>query len=153
MSYNSLLKESEELGLIVKEVNLRTRDGRCKGNRIAINKCLSNSAKHCVLAEEISHFLFTCGDITNEKEISNLKQEIFARRWAHKKLVSFESLIEAYKLNIKDKFELCEYLNITTEFLDEALMHYKQKYGPYHIFNDYVIYFEPFGILSTNFNI
>ncbi len=38
MSYEELLREADKLGIIVKELNLKTRKGRCCGKRIAIDK-------------------------------------------------------------------------------------------------------------------
>lgn len=40
MDYEYLLKEADNLGVIVKEANLITKDSYCKGIRIAINKKL-----------------------------------------------------------------------------------------------------------------
>ena len=52
MGYENLLNECSNLGIKVKEVVLKSSDGRCKGNRIAINKNLSTQTeKKCVLAE------------------------------------------------------------------------------------------------------
>ena len=47
MSYEELLREADKLGIIVKELNLKTRKGRCCGNKIAIDKKLSIKEKAC----------------------------------------------------------------------------------------------------------
>ena len=54
-TYEYLLTEAEDEGLIVKELPLRGYDGRIKGNRIAISKSLTQTEKYCVLAEELGH--------------------------------------------------------------------------------------------------
>ena len=74
MTYDELLIEADKLGIIVKELDLKTRDGHCKGNKIAIHKNLSNYEKACVLAEELGHYYLTVGDIKNQKDINNKKQ-------------------------------------------------------------------------------
>jgi len=39
--------------------------------------------------------------------------------------------------------ELAEHLDVTEEFLKEALDKYRSKYGCYATVDNYVIYFEP----------
>lgn len=153
MTYDELLIEASSINVDVKEKTFHSKaKGLCFNNRIAINdKIETSNEKNCVLAEELGHYHTSFGDIIDLDDTINKKQEIVARRWAHNKLVSFENLIKAHKLNIKDKFELCEFLNITTDFLDEAIEHYKQKYGAYHIVDNYIIFFDPLGILFFAF--
>lgn len=147
MTYENLLDECNLLGVKVKEVNLKSSDGRCSGNRIAINKSLkTNTEKKCVLAEELAHYKLTVGDITDLSKIENMKQELIARRWSYTKLVGFTRLIEAHKARIKEH-ELAEYLGVTEEFLYEALEYYKSKYGLFHQIDNYIIRFEPLGVL------
>lgn len=145
MEYTTLLSEATSLGLIVKEANLKTSDGLCKGNRICINRnILLSSHKLCVLAEEIGHYFTTVGNIINQNDIYNAKQEKIARRWAHDKLIGLLAIAEAYEKGIRCKFELAEYLNVTVSFLDEAVANYKQRYGPQIEVSDYLFTFEPF---------
>ena len=95
MNYENLLIEADKLGVIVKEFKLRTVDGKCYGNRIAINSSLTQEEKACVLAEELSHYLFTVGDITDQTNPSNRKQELIARRKSYEKLVTPEDIINS----------------------------------------------------------
>ena len=45
--------------------------------------------------------------------------------------------------------ETAEYLEVTEEFLLEALQYYKGKYGRYVTIDNYAIYFEPtLGVLE-----
>lgn len=144
MDYNTLLEEALKNSINVKELDLKARDGLCYGNRIAISKRLkTNKEKYCVLAEELGHHYLTVGDITNQKEINNRKQEYKARRWAYEKLVGIVSIINAFEKGIRTKYDLSEYLNITEQFLDEAIKHYKEKYGLYYEIDNYLVYFEP----------
>ena len=53
-------------------------------------------------------------------------------------------------LNDADKSNVivAEHLNITEEFLVDCLNYYKEKYGLYVRQDNYLIYFEPLGILN-----
>lgn len=143
MTYDELLIEADKLGIIVKELDLITRDGHCKGNRIAIDKNLSNYKKACVLAEELGHYFLTVGDIRNQKIINNRKQELLARRWGYNKNVGLLGLIKAFEHGCANRYEIAEYLNITVEYLNEAIEYYSSKYGVMHKIDDYIIYFSP----------
>lgn len=150
MNYDSLLEEAFEYGIKIKEINLKTSDGMCCGNRIAINKRLkTDREKYCVLAEELGHYHLTIGDISDQKKITNRKQEKIARNWAYKKLVGITELINAFNKGVKHRYELAEYLNVTEEFLDEAIQYYREKYGLCYEIDNYLVYFEPrLGILK-----
>lgn len=149
--HRALLYEAEKEGIEVVYLPLR---GRIKGlyynNVIALNKNIDTTAeKTCILAEELGHYYTTAGNILDQKKIQNRKLERRARAWAYKKLVPLYKLVEAYKDGIKNRFELAEYLQVTEEFLDEALKYYKEKYGMYYRLGKYWICFEPLGILET----
>ena len=152
MTHEELLEDCRCLGIKVKELNLRSSDGRVNGNRIAINKNLSTTVeKKCVLIEELGHYLTTHGNILNQENILNIKQELFARKWAYEKLIPLESLISAFELGLKTRFEISEYLNVTEEFLDNVINHYRIKYGTYRHVGKYIIYFEPNLIIGKSF--
>ena len=71
MDYESLLKESDTLGLIVKEKPLKFNDGRIKGCKIAIRKDIPTSIeKACVLSEELGHYYTSSGDILNQHDMA-----------------------------------------------------------------------------------
>lgn len=149
MNYEYLLKEANTLGVLVKEANLITKDGYCKGARIAINnKLLTDKEKKCILAEELGHFHKTVGNITDQSKINNRKQEIIARRWGYEKLISIENLIDCYKKRIPNKYEIAESLGVTEEFLNEALSYYNVKYGGYCKIDNYIISFDPLWIIE-----
>jgi IrrE N-terminal-like domain len=143
LTYEELLVEADGLGITVKEVNLKTRTGYCYGKRIAIHKNLSNYEKVCVLAEELGHYHLTVGDITNQENINNRKQELLARRWGYDKNIGLLGLIRAFENRCSNRYEIAEYLNITVEYLNEALEYYTSKYGLMHSIDNYIIYFSP----------
>ena len=79
----------------------------------------------------------------------NRKQERCARAWGYEKLVGIIRLIEAFKAGVKNRYELSEYLNVTEEFIKEALEYYKQKHGLYFKIDNYVVYFDPLVVMEV----
>lgn len=148
MTYEDLLKEAELNGLIVKEKPLRAYKGRIKGNRIAIKKDLSNTEKGCVLIEELGHYYTTVGDILDQSRIENKKQERRARAWGYDRLIGLTGIINAYKDGCRNRYEIAEYLNVSEEFLEDAIKYYHEKYGLYYEVDNYIVYFNPLGIVE-----
>ena len=129
MTYEELLIEAEELGIIVKECSMKTKDGQCYGNRIAINKNLSNIEKACVLAEELGHYHLTVGDILEQEDNSeNYKQELLARRWGYEKNVGVLGILNAFNNGCRTRYEVADYLDVTIDYLNEAIEYFSQKY-------------------------
>ncbi len=148
LNYELLLSESDKLGLIVKEKPLKYNNGRIKGNRIAIRKDMNTAEKACVLAEELGHYYTTVGNILDQNKVNNRKQELKARIIAYDKMIGLIGIVDAYKAGCRNKFEISEYLGVTEEFLIETLNHYQSKYGLHASVGNYVIYFEPLGVLE-----
>lgn len=129
VTYEELLMESSENNIITKEKNLPVSKGRIKGNRIAISKNLTEPEKKCVLAEELGHYYTGTGNILDQSSVSNRKQEMHGRVHAYNKLIGLIGIIDAYKANCQSLAESAEHLNVSEDFLDEALLYYKGKYG------------------------
>nr|DAJ03031.1 MAG TPA: IrrE protein [Caudoviricetes sp.] len=102
--------------------------------------------KACVLAEELGHYYTTTGDILDQSEISNKKQERTARLWAYNKMITVEKLLAAKEAGCQNGYEIAEYLEVTEEFLKEAISCYGAKYGKGFQKDQYIILFEPFNI-------
>lgn len=144
MTYDELLVEAETKGLTVKEKPLQYNNGRIKGNRIAIREDIETTIeKTCILAEELGHHYTTVGDILDQSEVDERKQELQARAWAYNKLIGLDGIIEAYLHGCQDLCETAEYLEVTEEFLNDALLHYKSKFGTHVKTDEYIIFFEP----------
>lgn len=143
MEYTELLTEADNLSLITKDKPLRAHDGRIKRNRIAIRKDMPEVQKKCVLAEELGHFHLNTGDILDQSSTSNRKQEYKARLWAYNKLIGLSGIVSAYKAGCRSATDVAEHLDVTEEFLNEALSCYRQKYGVCAKIDNYIIYFEP----------
>ncbi len=152
MTYEKLLDEAQSEGLIVKEKYIPGYGGRIYKNRIAIhNEIRTSSEKSCVLAEELGHHYTTVGDILDQSSVSNRKQELQARMWAYNKLIGLMGIIKSYEHGCQSYHEMAEYLDVTEEFLKDALERYRQKYGMYTVVDNYIIYFEPgLGVVKMN---
>ncbi len=149
ITYEQLLMEADSKGLITKEKNLPISKGRIKGNRIAIKRGMTEMEKKCVMAEELGHYYTGTGDILDQSSVSNRKQEMHGRIYAYNKLVGLMGIIDAHKHHCQNLFETAEYLDVTEEFLSDALNYYKAKYGKGVSIDNYVIYFEPcLGVLE-----
>lgn len=125
MLYETLLDEAYMEGLVVKEKPLRFNDGRIKGNRIAIRKSLDTSRqKACILAEELGHYHTTVGNILDQSDANNRKQEYSARRWAYQRLVPEENIRFAIADGHIEIWDMAEYLEVDEVFLRDALKFY-----------------------------
>lgn len=149
MTYEELLIETEMHGLIVKEKPLKAYKGRIKGNRIAIKKDLNNADKKCALVEELGHYHTNIGDVLDQSDVRNRKQERQARAWGYRKLVGIIDLINAYKAGVRNRFELAEYLDVTEEYIEEVLKYYSQKYGQFYVIDNYAVYFDPLAVMEV----
>ena len=152
--YEKLLDDANKEDVIVIESYNFTSD-RLKGlycdGSIALNKELKTEPeKKCVLAEELGHHYTTSGNIIDIKNTENRKQEHRARVWAYRKALSLSDLVSAYKRGCKNRYEIAEYLNVTESFLSDAIEHYKSEYGLCTKIDNYIIYFEPLGVLELN---
>lgn len=151
MDYDNLMIEVENEGIKLYENN---RIGRYKGlyfnNTITLNTNINTLAeKKCVLVEELGHHHRTAGDIIDQSDIRNVKQEKIARAWGYEKLVSVLDIINAFKNGISNRYEFAEYLGVTEEFLEDVIEHYRTKYGLLLKVGNYVIYFNPLSVLEV----
>ena len=150
MDYEALLEEADSHQLKVKEKALKQYNGLIVGNKIAIRKDIeTETEKSCVLAEELGHYYTTTGNILDQSKPENRKQERHARLWAYEKMITLSKLAEARKSGCRNRYEIAEYLDVTEEFLQEAVDSYKEIYEVgYHQYGDYLICFEPLNIYS-----
>lgn len=144
MNYESLLMEADSHQLIVKEKPLKAHDGRIKGKRIAIRKTILTTAeKSCVLAEELGHHYTSAGNILNQSDTMNRKQEYRARLYGYNLKVGLMGIVRAYEKGCRNLYEMAECLDCTETYLVEALKCYRSKYGKFVTVDNYIIYFIP----------
>ena len=153
MLFDKLLKESEKLGIEVREHKFKS--SRLKGlyvdNVITLNpNGITNLAeKVCVLAEEIGHHQTSYGYILDQSDVRSRKQELRARAWAYERLVPFSEIVRAYKAHAKGKYEIAEFIGVTEDFLEQSIQRYRDKYGIFAQYGDrYLIYFDPLGVVE-----
>ena len=141
----------EEMQILHDDLNIVEMDlsevsglkGLYVNGRIAINAKMSDTEKACVLAEELGHHYTTYGNILDQSNTSNQKQELRARAWAYNKQIGLLGLIRAYEHGCRNRFEIAEYLEVTEEVLEECISYYRKKYGIYQSVDNYIIYFVP----------
>lgn len=142
--YEELLEEVDDNGLIVREKPLSSSNGRIYKNRIAIsNKLRTTTEKACVLSEELGHHYTSVGCILDQADSQNRKQERQARLWAYNKQIGLRGLIRAYEHGCRSRHEIAEFLEVTEEFLQNAIDCYRDKYGICASVDDYYIMFIP----------
>ena len=146
MTYENLLIEAEMKGIRVKEVNMYPKlKGLYKNNKILINlKATTDIEKKCILSEEIGHHETSYGNILDDNEIVNRKQEVKARRWAYEHTVKINNIIAAYEYGANSTFEIAQYLETTEIFLIDAIENYKKRYGNFLELENHFIYFVPY---------
>lgn len=144
-SYEYLIDECYKQGVKVIEKKFKSKaKGLWKNNKIGISNDIStNTEKLCVLAEEYAHYLTSSGNILDLSDISNLKQENEARSYAYEKLCSIPKIVHAIRNGANNKYEIAEYLNVTDNFLADAIKHHKCKHGLFYKHEDILISFEP----------
>ncbi len=142
-TYEELLIEADSHNLVTKEKPLRASKGRIKGNRIAIQKGLTEAEKKCVMAEELGHYYTATGNILDQSSISNRKQELRGRIMAYDRLIGLIGIIQAYQRRCRNLSEMAEHLEVPEEFLNDALSYYRNKYGIFTQVDHYLIIFEP----------
>ena len=149
MNYEQLLTAANQEGLLVKEQPLTEHDGLIRGSRIAIRKDIETQAeKSCVLAEEIRHYRTSSGNILDQNKVESRKQEYRARLYGYNLKIGLAGLSRAYEARCRNRYEMAEYLDVTEEYLEEAIDCYKAKYGLYASVDNYIIYFEPFAVMK-----
>ena len=119
-------------------------DGLYCDGTIAINSSIESTRKKAdVLAEEMGHHFTSVGDIIDLSEAQNRKQERQARLWAYNKRIGLNGIIRAYEAGCASRYEVAEFLEVTEEFLEDAIQCYREKYGTCVSIEKYTIYFIP----------
>lgn len=118
---------------------------------IALERKMSQTEKSCVLAEELGHYYTTSGNILDQTDVSNRKQEYRARLYGFNLKIGLMGLIRAFEHGCRSASDIAEYLDVTEEYLKEAVDCYRSKYGVYTTVDNYVVYFTPtLGVLKID---
>lgn len=146
--YEKLQEQACKEGIDIDIVDYNFQSDRIKGlycdGMVAIsNKIDTSVEKACVLAEEIGHYHTAVGDITDQSDVENRKQELKGRLWAYNQQIGLIGLVNAYKQGCHSRHEAAEYLGVTEEFFQDAIDRYRSKYGVCAEVDNYVVFFEP----------
>lgn len=141
--YEKLSSEAQANGLEVIELPLEHSDGMVCGNLIGIREGQTSAEKACVLAEELAHARYTVGNILDQNDVSNQKQEHLARVATYDRMIGLARLVEAFRHGCRNQYEMAEYLDVTEKFLRDALECYREKYGTATTCDGFTIRFEP----------
>ena len=148
LTYDNLLLEADRQGIYTYEKLMPQKlKGLYKDKVICINKrILTSIEKACILSEELGHYHTSSGNILNQKDIRNCKQEYRARSWGYEYLIPLSKIIEAGQAGIEGRHCIAEWLEVTEEFLQLTIEYYQRKYGLYISYQNYLLYFEPLSI-------
>ena len=146
---NELTKYEEIINEFYQDVDVVEYDFRSDNIKglysdgvIAINNKLTTLEKTGTVAEEIGHHFTSHGDIIDISSVSNQKQELKARMWGYNKLIGLQGLVSAFEHHCKNIFDVADYLNVTVNYLKEAIRAYQNKYGNYVELDNYTIHFN-----------
>lgn len=153
MTYEDLQIQHDNLNIIEMDLSkIQGLKGLYIDGNIAIDKKLSSNEKACILAEELGHHYTAVGNILDQSNVSNCKQERAGRLWAYDHLIGLSGIIQGYHARCRNLHELAECLGVTEDFLQDALKCYKEKYGIMTQQDGYIIMFEPTLAVIEKFN-
>lgn len=117
------------------------------GDMILLNQNLeTDRERKCILVEEMGHHYKTVGDITDQLKLVNRQQELRARQWGYERLVPLSAIVQAYHARVKGRYEIAGYLDVTEDFLQASVNRYRDRYGLFTFWSNYIIYFDPLGV-------
>ena len=91
---------------------------------IWINRDMPEYRRYCTLAEEIGHYETSVGNILEQDDANNRRQENVARKWAYEEILPLENILFAAQDGHKEIWDMAEYLEVDEDFLKGALKHY-----------------------------
>lgn len=153
--YEKELQAAYDEGLDVKEKNLKSDSAALiLNNKVAINTRILSTTKEkaCALAEERGHYHTSVGNILDLTIQENQKQEYKARLWGYDNKIGLYGLIRAFESFRVSTEEIADFLNVTEEYLLEAIDCYHSKYGTYVRIDNYGIIFEPYFFIMRYFD-
>ena len=110
---------------------------------IAIHTGMNAAQTADTLAEELEHHYTSFGNILDQSDANSRKQERLARFRAYNRRIGLSGIIQGYRHHCRSRHELADCLDVSEEFLAEALECYREKYGLYVESDGYVIKFDP----------
>ena len=99
-------------------------DGLYADDCIWINGNMPECRRYCILAEEIGHYETSVGDILDQTNTNNRRQERAARKWAYEEILPVENILFAAQDGHTEIWDMAEYLEVDEAFLKDALRYY-----------------------------
>lgn len=151
MEYEALLKVAEQQGICTFEKLMpQGIKGLYADKIIWINKRLSSTERTSILAEELGHYFTSDGNILDQTDIRNRKQELRARQWAYHCMLPLDRIVQAHHDRISGRYDLADYLGVTEEFLQAAINRFTAKHGLSIKADDrHIIVFNPLGVIEV----
>ncbi|HDT6177831.1 TPA: ImmA/IrrE family metallo-endopeptidase [Staphylococcus aureus] len=147
-NYEQLLMENQHIKIKDNVKLPKGYDGVCTDFIILIDKNLSETRKAEVLYEELAHHKLTYGNILDQSKFNNRKFENYARRHGFISAVPLREIVEAHNYGVQNLYELSEYLQLSEEYILEAIEQYKKIYGIGTHYGEYSITFEPLRVFK-----
>ena len=152
MTYEELKTKHKDLNIVEMDLSeVKGLKGLYFDGNIALERKMSQTEKSCVLAEELGHYYTTSGNILDQTDVSNRKQEYRARLYGFNLKIGLMGLVRAFENGCRSASDVAEYLDVTEEYLKEAVDCYRSKYGVYATVDNYAVYFTPaLGVLKID---
>lgn len=97
---------------------------------IAVSMRLDTTAEQAaVIAEELGHHMTASGNILDQNDASNRKQEMKGRAWSYDRLIGRSGIARAIEAGCRNRYEAAELLGVPEEVLQDAIDYYHEKYG------------------------
>lgn len=150
MDYEVLLAMAEGRRISVYEEKMTPNiKGLYADEVIWINRNQTTVAKACAIIEEIAHHQLTVGDILDQTDIRNRKQELRARQWAYECMLPLDRIVQAYYACVSGRYDLADFLGVTEEFLQASIDRYTEKHGKsVRADEEHIVLFEPLGVIK-----
>ena len=119
--YEELMAKYDNLHI---EERPMKNDGLYADDCIWINGNIPECRRYCILAEEIGHYETSVGDILDQTNTNNRRQERAARKWAYEEILPVENILFAAQDGHTEIWDMAEYLEVDEAFLKDALRYY-----------------------------
>ncbi|HCV8597521.1 TPA: toxin [Staphylococcus aureus] len=148
--YEELCINNEKIKIEETDQLPNFQPGCYMNGNIYIRRNLSEVRKAEVLYEELAHHKLTYGNILDQSKWINRKFENYARRHGFISAVPLREIVEAYNYGVRNLYELSEYLQLSEEYILEAIEQYKKIYGIGTHYGEYSITFEPLRVFKLH---
>lgn len=147
-AYEELLEYAVNEGITVIDFELgdKTKGLYCDGIAF-INKNCCTAEKFCTLAEELGHHYTATSNIICLDTLEKRKQEQLGRRRGYETILSLERILDAIIEGYDNLADLAEQLEVTPEYLQEALVYYGQKHGTSIDYHEHRVIFSDASVI------